>query len=347
MKVTSVAPGTPSMSPPAPTSNNTESRSRAIAAAMGQNQPTQEIVGNQTQVSPEELGAIKQQVSPEIDTTVTNEVNEEPQAPEVTEEKTKEDPLSNQYAILARREKALRAKVQQQEQAYKAREAQLAEREAKLTKQPQFDASKYVSIEQFKADPLRVMADTGLSYDELTQQLLNQSPRDPRTEATISRLEAKIKAMEDAIDNSQKSYSENQQQAYQAAVRQIQTDVTQLVKSDPTFETIKATNSVKDVVQLIEETYKKDGVLMTVEEAAQEVEDYLVDQLTKYANIGKIKQRVSANASKSQSQAPVKTQAATAPKQPQPMKTLTNATSSQRTLSAKERAILAFKGELK
>ena len=51
-----------------------------------------------------------------------------------------------------------------------------------------------------------------------------------------------------------------------------------------------------------------------------------------------------AQANASQANSEVKTQANT--KQPQSMKTLTNAASSSRQLSAKERAILAFKGEL-
>jgi hypothetical protein len=73
------------------------------------------------------------------------------------------------------------------------------------------------------------------------------------------------------------------------------------------------------------------------------VEDYLVDEAVKLANIGKIKKRLStapAVPAKTEKQTPTN-------KQPQTMKTLTNATASTRQLSARERALLAFKGELK
>jgi hypothetical protein len=341
MKVTAVQSPASVQNPQ--TTNNTEARARAIARL------TEQPVPNANQISPEELGAIRAP-TPQIDTsTVSEETQPAEVAAEPAKQAPKEDPLSSQYAMLARREKALRAKAQQQEQALKAREQALAEREAQLRSQPAqptIDTSKYISIDEFKADPLKIMAQTGLSYDQITEQLINQQPRDPRTEATISRLEAQIRKLEAAIDDSQKAYTNNQQQAYQSAVKQIELDVTNLVKTDANFETIKATGSIKDVVQLIEETYKKDGILMSVEEAATEVENYLVDEALKLSRINKIQQRLNASASKSQTTAPAQTPAAQ-PKQPQPMKTLTNATSSTRTLSARERALLAFKGELK
>ncbi|MDE2106538.1 MAG: hypothetical protein KGL39_55500, partial [Patescibacteria group bacterium] len=107
--------------------------------------------------------------------------------------------------------------------------------------------------------------------------------------------------------------------------------------------TIRATNSVKDVVDLIEQTFKEEGRVMDVEEAANEVENYLLEEIEKLTRIEKLKKRMEAKPAatpKSDEQTPQK-------KQPQTMKTLTNAASSSRQLSAKERAILAFKGELK
>lgn len=336
---------------PVATSNNTEARARAMAAFMGDSSTSKAAetpVPNPTQIAPEEMSAIVSPSIPEpnLDASAVSEDTSQPI--EVTQKVAtpeQDDRAAKQFALLARREKALRAKAQQQEQALKAREQALAEREAKLTQQPQIDQSKYISIDRFKADPLGVMAETGLSYDELTQQLINQQPRDPRTEATISRLEAKVRELEQQVEGTRKTYSDNQKQAYDAAVKQIEVDVRNLVKTNPEFETIKATGSVRDVVELIEETYRKDGVLMSVEDAAQEVETYLMEEAYKLSRLNKIQKRLQENASKSQAQAPVQKKTAEAPKQQQPMKTLTNASGSSRTLSARERAILAFKGE--
>jgi len=322
----------------------------AAAKPQAQEHPVQDA----NNVSVEELGAIQAtsnteeivdstsniEAATEEGTTTTEETVEE-----VTPEAPKVDPtLSRQFAQLARQEKALRAKAQQQAQEFKAREEALKAREAALTTPVKQDLTNYISKDKFKSDPLGVLAEAGLSYDEITQQLLTQQPRDPRTEAHIARLEAKLAALEEANTTSQKTYAEQQQAQYQAAVKQIQMDAKKLVSTDPNFETIKATGSVKDVVELITQTYDKDGVLLSVEEAAQQVEDYLVEEAMKITQIDKIKKRMAAsNASKPKSE--VKTPAT--PGQTQPMKTLTNATSSQRQLSAKERAILAFKGQLK
>lgn len=310
--------------------------------------PAQEIpMVDPSRISPEELSAVKPSElmdnSVELEATQSEEVlaeetQEAPKAP-------KEDPaLSRQFAQLARQEKALRARAQQQEKALAAKEAALTAREAAASAKDQEYRSGYLSRDQLKQDPLTALAEAGVSYEELTQQILTQQPKDPRVEATIGRLEAKIKALEEASETSQKTYTQQQQQAYDSAVKQISLDAKRLISSDPAYETIKATGSVRDVVELITQTYEKDQVLLSVEEAAQQVEDYLVEEAMKITQIDKIQKRLSQNRAAGQSQ---KVQSPATQKQQQPMKTLTNATSSQRQLSAKERAILAFKGELK
>lgn len=83
---------------------------------------------------------------------------------------------------------------------------------------------------------------------------------------------------------------------------------------------------------------------MSVEEAAQEVEDYLADEAWKLAQTKKIKSRYSNSSATNENtgkQSPSPNQ------QQQPMKTLTNNVSSTRKLSARERALLAFEGKLK
>lgn len=330
-----------------PQSNAADYKARAVAAfnKASSPQPEAQIVQNQTSIQPEEMGAIQTR---QEDNTEAEEETLETTSPEVTEPaKPQEDPaLSRQFAQLARQERALRAKAQQQEQTLRTREAALAAREAALAEQPKTDMSRYLSRDTLKQDPLSALTEAGVSYEELTQQIISQQPVDPRLQNTIRRLEDKIQKMETEAQEAKKSYADNQTQAYQAAVKQISIDVKNLVETDPNFEAIKATRSAKDVVELITKTYDKDGILLTVEEAAQQVEDYLVEEGAKIAQIEKIKRKIQAsrpNVSDKSAQA----LAEKAVTQSQPMKTLTNATSSTRQLSAKERAILAFKGELK
>lgn len=338
----------PSQSQQGHQNSTQDARARAIAklTQSPSPQPEQPIVQNQSQVTPEELSAIQPRQSNPVETQV------EETTQEVTSEETqpsREDAqLSKQYAQLARQERALRQKAQQQEQALKAREAALAEREAKLSQQPQFDPKQYYTKDQVKQNALDILAEAGVSYEDLTQQILTQQPIDPRFKQTVDSLKQEIEALKSQNEESKKTYAQQQDAAYQAAIKQIELDANNLIKSDPvTFEAISKTGTVKEVVKLITETYHKDGVLLSVEEAAQQVEDYLVEENFKMASqIKKIQQKMqqasTPKASSSPAQPPAQEQ-----KQPQPMKTLTNTNSSSRQLSAKERAILAFRGELK
>ena len=326
-----------SSQPSAPAS---DSRSKAMAAFDRGGSAEQPPVQNQNQVAPEELRAIttrSEQIAP---------IDEQDQV--VAEETPVENPeVTKQFAKLAQQEKQLRARIQQQEAQFRVREEALKAKEASL-QVPQTDMSKYISKDMFKQDAVAALAEAGMSYEEITNQIMNQQPTDPRVMNTINKLQAKIDALEEQTKVSTQNQQEQQTAAYQAAVKQIELDVKTLVNSDPQYETIKHTAASKDVVQLITETYNKDGYLLSVEEAAQQVEEYLADKYTKVANINKIKARINkASATPTQSatqQTPVEQsrQAATPT-----MKTLTNANSSIRQLTAKERAVLAFKGELK
>ncbi len=332
---------------PAGTNSSTaqDARARAIARLTDQS-PVQ----NQNAIAPEELGAITatsgQNHSDEEIQAQTAEVDS---STEVVEEPAKpvEEPLSAQHLALIRREKALRAQAQKQEQAYKAREQALIEREAQLAKPSAPDYSNHVSKDQIKQNALQVLADAGVSYEELTQQILNQSPVDPRAEARAAALEAKIAKLEQAAEDAKKSQATAQDEQYKAALLQIESDVQEMVDAGDDYEMIKVTNSTKDVVDYIEAHFKKTGKVMDSEMAAQRVEEYLLEEAEKLAKTKKMIKRLTPATS---TQAPV-TQAQTASamsqKQVPQMKTLTNTNSSSRQMTARERALLAFRGELK
>jgi hypothetical protein len=351
MKITPIAG--PATTAPANTSAM-DARARAISMLTG-NQPQQQVVQNQNSISAEEMGAIRApSAAPKEDETIENRQQAISEESAVPQEDTKaappaEDPMSRQFAQLARQEKALRAKqqqIQQQEQMWKAKEAELRAREEAITAKPQIDQNQYVSKDQLKRNALKVLEEAGITYEQLTQQAMNPYQRDPMVDDTINELRNEIKALKQATETTQKTYQEQQTNAYQAAVKQIELDVKSLVSNDPQFETIKATESIRDVVDLITQTYEKDGYLLSVEEAAQQVENYLFEEALKLNNLSKMKSRLSqANASTAQSNTAKSPVQSLTNKQPQQMKTLTNATGSNRPLTAKERAIMAFKGE--
>jgi len=305
-------------------------------------------VADPNNISAEELSALNVQSEPIAEEQELQADSDNSTDVEVTEpEKPKEDPaLSRQFAQLARQERALRAKQQQLDQAHKAREAALIEREKALEGRSNFNPDDYIPKSRLKQDALSVLEAEGITYDQITERAMNRQPVDPVLQNTIEDLKAQIQELKAKTSTVEKSYQEQQTNSYQAAIKQINADAVALVKANPVeYEAIHKTGTVKQVVKLIEDTFNKDGILLTVEEAAQEVENYLVEENYKMAsNIDKIKKRM-ATANASQSKSEVKTQASKAVTPG--MKTLTNATASSRQLSAKERAILAFKGELK
>lgn len=291
-------------------------------------------VQNQNAVSPEELSNVMTNGVKTMDETPSSEPTEVTPAPE-------QDPaLSRQFAQLSRQEKALRAKQQQQDQQFRQREADLKAREDAISAKDQQYNNGYISKDKLKSNPLLALAEVGVDYNAITEQILNQNTVDPRVEAHISDLKAQIAELKDANSKRDQTRQDEQKTNYENAKRQILADTKTLVSQDETYEIIKATGSYQDVVDLIEETYKKDGILMTVEEASKEVADYLEEQTIKLTQTNRIKAKLQASTTSVAKPNEQKTQD---PKQTQvTMKTLTNAATASRPMTNRERALAAF-----
>lgn len=243
----------------------------------------------------------------------------------------KEEALSPKFAALARKEKALRA----QAQAVKAREEALKASESSYS-------DKFIPKDALsKEKVLETLAANGLSYDDLTQLILSGSQnQDPE----LYKLKQEIKALKDAQDSTKNSMADSQKRAYEQAITQIKNETKLLVDSNEAFETIKETNNHEAVVELIKETFDKDGTLLTVEEAATQVEAYLMENALKMAQLRKIKAKLNPPAEETKPQETQK-------QQPTQMKTLTNAVSASTPgrltdKQRRERALLAFHGKL-
>lgn len=232
--------------------------------------------------------------------------------------------LSPQHEALAKKESTLRAR----EREFQAKEAALESR----IKQAVEDAlGQYKG--RLKQAPLDVLNEEGLTYDQLVEQAVNAP--DPTTRA----IQQKI----DSIEANQKKFVEDSTKAAQAqreaAIKQIKYDVQELIETDTSFETIKATESTEDVVNLITRTFDESGKLLTVDQAAKMVEDELFEEAIKIANLSKVKSKLTPG---------LTPELVKETKQQEPVKqatTLTNKMSSSRPMTARERAIARFKGE--
>ena len=132
------------------------------------------------------------------------------------------------------------------------------------------------------------------------------------------------------------------------ASNKLGTEAALLVDGGTDYETIKEMGAIEAIPLLIKEVFDSQGILMTVEEAAKEVEAQLLEEALKHAQLKKVQEKLKAMSAPPAPEAPKSTDK---PTQSQPSKTLTNAMSqTSKPLTQKERrerAILAFKGLLK
>ena len=250
---------------------------------------------------------------PEVTESAKIDPNEQVQA---TTEDTK--PLSPQFAALAKQRRALQVK-----------ERELADREKALaTKNTSSDDM--VSRAKIKSEPLSVLQEAGVTYDELTQAILaNQGGIDPQ----IQELKNEIKALKEGVDKSFSSQTEAQEEA---ALTQMLVEAESLAKEGDAFEMIRERNAYDKVLRKIYDTYKKSGQVLDTEQVMIEVENQLLDESLKLANIKKVQSKLTPK------EPPVQQQ-----EQFKQMKTLTNRDNARPILDKKARALAAFHGTLK
>ena len=256
---------------------------------------------------------------------------------EAPKETPKADPDKERFAHLARLEKQLRAQ---------AREIQ---RQAKVLEQSQKPTATPSDWKQeLKIDPIGKLQQAGYTKDEIANMLLGQQA-DPVQEE-IRGLKAQIEALKGSQDESVKKIQASQTDAYERAVKQVAREVNNLVLTDEAYATIRASKAQDSVVELIKSTYEEDGILLTAIEAAKQVEDYLLDEAVELAKLQKVQAKLvpPTTETKSEQKIPVTSRKASNTITTQP-RTLTNnltSSSSSSISDRRQRAIMAFKGQL-
>lgn len=243
------------------------------------------------------------------------------------------DTLSPKFAALAKKEKWIRG---MQEEINKQKKS-LEERESDYK-------SNYVDKKRIKENFMDVISEAGLTPDQVANILLGQpqSAIDP----SIREMRAEIKALKDELTSTKTGWSEKEKSQYDQAVLQVRSEAEELLTNDTgTFETLKTkANAVDIVTQFIEATYKDEGRVLKVDEAAEFIESELLEQAIAMAKLKKVQEKLGLTTAQVE---PSKPQIS--PQQQLP-KTLTNGMNpSSKPLSAKdrrERAIAAFQGKL-
>lgn len=246
------------------------------------------------------------------------------------EQAPQNDPRLDQ---LAKRERAFRnqqRQFQQEQQAFKSEQE-------KLKSAPPDTSWK----DRLKKDFINVAAEAGLSHDEIANQLMNRTPES----MDIKAMKSYISSLEAKINDGLKQVTDTQSKAYDQALKQVARDVKIETQGNEAYELINSKGTVGQdaVLEYIKSTYEEDGILLTANEAAQEVEDFLLEEATALAKLKKVQAKLAPPAAKEE--AGQKTQS-------QKTQTLTNQATTS-TPSGKsdakqrrERAILAMQGLL-
>lgn len=226
-------------------------------------------------------------------------------------------PLSPQFAALAKQKRALQVK-----------ERELADREKALSANSSMtDQSELIA--RLKAQPLSVLQEHGVTYDQLTEAILSgQGGVNPEIQA----LREEIKALKEGVD---KTFSTKEEQAEEAALTEMLYEAENLAKEGDAYEMIREQNAYDRVLRHIHSTYKQTGRVLDVSEAMQLIEDQLLGDAEKLARIGKVQSRIAPSPAQ-----PLQSQQ-------KQMRTLTARDSSVAPMSARQRALAAFNGTLK
>lgn len=225
------------------------------------------------------------------------------------------NPLDPQVAAFAKQRRSLQVK-----------ERELADREAAIISKTPTDGSPDI-IARLKSEPLSVLQEYGVTYDQLTEAILaDKSNINPE----IFKLREELKALKEGVD---KNLSDRDTQAEQQVLREMRKEADSLVNQDDTYPLVKATNMTKKAIELIHCTYKETGEVLEVSSALQLIEDDLFKENLKLANLDKIKNAIfPAQPAQQQRQNTIRT--------------LTNRDSSSVGLSRRERAMMAANGIL-
>ena len=205
--------------------------------------------------------------------TLPQATDAKPTAPDVSQEtpavetKKPEDKLAPKFAALARREKEIVEK-----------EKAAAEREKKFQDYER-------RIKEAEDDPLAALEALGLTYDKLTDHILSGKKNNPDSKA--------IKELQKKLEDSEKRALEREQTAKQQEEQRILANFKNsqrehIKNAGETYELVNALGRHEDVFEVAQEYYKTHGKVLSHDEAAKLVEDYLEKEIAPFKNVKKL-----------------------------------------------------------
>lgn len=220
-------------------------------------------------------------------------------------------PISPQLAELARQRRAL----QEERRLFAEEKAAL---EAK--------SSSAVDVERLKKQPLSVLQELGVTYEQLTDEILNSQGGN----AEIAALKAEIAELKKGIDD---KFTQKDTEQEEAVFNHMKNQVDKMCFSSDQYKFIREAKAQGKVLDLIRTTWKEKGEVLDEAEAMDLIEAELREDAKRYAKlIGELE-----------------TPPEPTPAQPAPqtggLKTITNKDSARPPMSRRQRAIAAALGQ--
>jgi len=213
-----------------------------------------------------------------VPTEVTPTTEETPKAPA-------RELASPQLSILAKREKALQ---KQREEIQKSK----LDLDSKYEEINKFKSLK----EQAKTNPLKFLEEAGLSYEELTNFILNGNK--PTAEMETSSIKSEMQKLRDEIaqreQEREKSAKAMDEQRAQEAISNFKENITGFLTGKPDdFELCNNyPESVDLIYDVIEAHFAQTEKVMSMEEAAKLVEDHFESEAMKVTSFKKIQSKL-------------------------------------------------------
>lgn len=184
---------------------------------------------------------------------------------------------SERFAALSRKEKAI---VKQQQQ--------LIQQKAQIDQQ----AARIAEFESLKGDPIKALAALGITYDQLTNYILNGQKATPDMEVKAVRSEVEMLRAERAAEK--KEAIEREEKARQAELeetgKEFVNDINTFVEENKSIYELVSMHAGQPIIKAtIEQHFKNTGKVLGIDEAAKLVEEYLEEQIKKSLESSKFK----------------------------------------------------------
>ena len=209
---------------------------------------------------------------------------EQAQTPEPKAAEDARKPASAAFSTLAKKERML---VQQQQK--------LMAEKAELEKLRQ-DIEAYKGVKsKAKMDPIKFLEESGLSYEELTQFVINGGK--PGPDAYVSEVKSELEKFKEEVAGKEAARLQAEKEALEAQNAQIIADFKDSVMgflsdNKEKYELIDLYNAQDLVFSTIEQHFETTQKIMTKEEAAQLTEEYLEKEVIKASQTKKLQSKL-------------------------------------------------------